>query len=45
MEVLNVQFKQFSTKDGLVAGTSLSSTAIGMAAKLMQDMSMLVSRE
>jgi Kef-type K+ transport system membrane component KefB len=34
-------FDQFSTKEGLIAGTSLSSTAIGMAAKLMQDMKML----
>jgi Kef-type K+ transport system membrane component KefB len=31
----------FSYKDALVAGTSLSSTAIGMAAKLMADMDLL----
>jgi Kef-type K+ transport system membrane component KefB len=34
-------FDEFSKKEGLIAGTSLSSTAIGMAAKLMQDMKML----
>ena len=33
----------FRATDGLVAGTSLSSTAIGMAAKLMQDMNLLDS--
>jgi len=31
----------FSFKESLVAGTSLSSTAIGMAAKMMQDMGLL----
>jgi len=35
------RFNEFSTKEGLIAGTSLSSTAIGMAAKMMQDNKML----
>jgi Kef-type K+ transport system membrane component KefB len=35
---------QFSTLEALAAGTALSSTAIGMAAKLMQDMSLLKTR-
>lgn len=35
------RFSEFSTKEGLIAGTSLSSTAIGMAAKMMQDNKML----
>lgn len=34
----------FSLRDALVAGTSLSSTAIGMAAKLMADMHLLDTR-
>lgn len=34
----------FSTLEALAAGTALSSTAIGMAAKLMQDMDLLKTR-
>jgi Kef-type K+ transport system membrane component KefB len=37
------RFEAFSSLEGLIAGVSLSSTAIGMAAKLMQSLDLLAT--